>query len=98
MMKIVIITILILGLANPVKSQSTNFFGQVGNFISGYPLLALSFAGPFLASNSLGRNPSGIIVPPPPAYIAPRPRFIGARLPRPFIGPFPPRPGMFFGK
>uniref|UniRef100_K1S308 Uncharacterized protein n=1 Tax=Magallana gigas TaxID=29159 RepID=K1S308_MAGGI len=63
----------------------------------GYPLLALSFAGPFLARGGLGPNPSGVIIPPPPAFIGGGRRFIGGRLPPPFIGPFPPRPGMLYG-
>lgn len=97
-MKTCIVAVLILGLIAPIFSQSTNIFGQIGSFITGYPLLALSFAGPFIGSSNLGRNPSGIIVPPPPPFISGRGRFIRARLPRPFIGPFPPHPGMFYGK
>lgn len=97
-MKICIKTLLILGMATTILSQSTNIFGQIGNFISGYPLLALSFAGPFLARGGLGPNPSGVIIPPPPAFIGGGRRFFRGGLPRPFIGPFPPRPGMLYGE
>lgn len=85
--------LLVLSLVGQSLSQTTtNTFGigdTIRRVLTTYPWFAIAAAAPFIASNSLGPNPSGLMLsrppfpPPPPFFRRPFPMM-------PFMRPPPP--------